>query len=142
MNQTYRVGMYCRLSVDDASNPTKSGNYIPAEDSVSIENQKLLLQRYVRERVYPFPGETVRAVLRCEEDLLSDVLDRFGMETQLRDNGDGTFDATVFTGAAGLKFWALQYVTVCQVLEPLGLRREIGETLRTGWENYQRRIGF
>ncbi len=95
------------------------------------------LERYVRERVYPFPGETVRAVLRCEEDLLSDVLDRFGMETQLRDNGDGTFDATVFTGAAGLKFWALQYVTVCQVLEPLGLRREIGEILRNGWERYE-----
>ena len=95
------------------------------------------LARYVRERVYPFPGETVRAVLRCEEDLLSDVLDRFGMETQLRDNGDGTFDATVFTGAAGLKFWALQYVTVCQVLEPLGLRREIGEILRNGWERYE-----
>ena len=95
------------------------------------------LARYVRERVYPFPGETVRAVLRCEEDLLSDVLDRFGMETQLRDNGDGTFDATVFTGAAGLKFWALQYVTVCQVLEPLGLGREIGEILRNGWERYE-----
>lgn len=47
MNQTYRVGMYCRLSVDDASNPTKSGNYIPAEDSVSIENQKELLSRFV-----------------------------------------------------------------------------------------------
>lgn len=95
------------------------------------------LARYVRERVYPFPGEAVHAVLRCESDLLSDVLDRFGMETQLRDNGDGTFDATVFTGAAGLKFWALQYVAVCQVLEPLGLRREIGEILRNGWERYE-----
>ncbi len=95
------------------------------------------LGRYVRERVYPFPGEAVRAVLRCEADLASDVLDRFGMETQLRDNGDGTFDATVFTGAAGLKFWALQYVAVCQVLEPLGLRREIGEILRNGWERYE-----
>ena len=95
------------------------------------------IMRYVRERVYPFPGEAVHAVLRCESDLLSDVLDRFGMETQLRDNGDGTFDATVFTGAAGLKFWALQYVTVCQVLEPLGLRREIGEILRNGWERYE-----
>ena len=94
------------------------------------------MERYVRERVYPFPGEAVQAVLRCEADLVSDVLDRFGMETQLRDNGDGTFDAMVFTGAAGLKFWALQYVAVCQVLEPEWLRREIGEALRSGWENY------
>lgn len=96
------------------------------------------LERYVRERVYPFPGEPIRSVLRCEGDLLSDVLDRFGMETQLRDNGDGTIDAVVFTGADGLKFWALQYVSGCQVLEPYWLRREIGETLRTGWENYQK----
>ena len=100
------------------------------------------LARYVRERVYPFPGEAVHAVLLCENDLLSDVLDRFGMETRLQDNGDGTFDAAVFTGAAGLKFWALQYVSPCQVLEPDWLRKEISDTLRTGWENYQRRIGF
>lgn len=96
------------------------------------------LDRYVRERVYPFPGEAVQAVLRCEDDLLSDVLDRFGMETQLRSNGDGTFDAVVFTGAAGLKFWALQYVTACQVLEPDWLRREVSNTLRAGWEKYQK----
>lgn len=95
------------------------------------------LERYVRERVYPFPGEAVRAVLRCEADLVSDVLDRFGMETQFQNNGDGTFDAMVFTGAAGLKFWALQYVAVCQLLEPDWLRREIGEILRNGWERYQ-----
>lgn len=95
------------------------------------------LARYVRERVYPFPGEVIREVLRCEENLISVVLDRFGRETQLRDNGDETFDATVFTGAAGLKFWALQYVALCQVVEPLWLREEIGDTLRRGLEDYQ-----
>ncbi len=98
------------------------------------------LARYVRERVYPFPGETVRAVLHCEEGMLSDVLDRFGMEAQLRDNGDRTFDAVVFTGAAGLKFWALQYVEGCQVVEPDWLRREVGDTLRAGWEKYQKML--
>ena len=96
------------------------------------------LTRYVRERVYPFPGEVIRAVLRCRKNLLNDVLDRFGMETQLSDHGNETFDAVVFTGAAGLKFWALQYVEVCQVLEPLWLREEIGHILQTGWESYQK----
>lgn len=40
MEKTYNVGIYCRLSNDDE----RDG------ESVSIENQKLLLQRYVRER--------------------------------------------------------------------------------------------
>ncbi len=38
--ETYNVGIYCRLSNDDE----RDG------ESVSIENQKLLLQKYVRER--------------------------------------------------------------------------------------------
>ena len=38
--KTYNVGIYCRLSNDDE----RDG------ESVSIENQKLLLQRYVLER--------------------------------------------------------------------------------------------
>jgi len=48
--EIYRVGIYCLFSVDDASSSAKAGNYIPADESVSIENQRLLLQRYVRER--------------------------------------------------------------------------------------------
>ena len=38
--KTYNVGIYCRLSNDDE----RDG------ESVSIENQKLLLQNYVRQR--------------------------------------------------------------------------------------------
>lgn len=38
--KTYNVGIYCRLSNDDE----RDG------ESASIENQRLLLQRYVRER--------------------------------------------------------------------------------------------
>ena len=38
--KTYNVGIYCRLSNDDE----RDG------ESVSIENQKLLLQQYVKER--------------------------------------------------------------------------------------------
>ena len=81
-------------------------------------------------------------MLRCESDLLSDVLDRFGMETRLRDNGDGTFDAAVFTGAAGLKFWALQYVSLCQVLEPDWLRKEISDTCGQGGRTIKEGLNF
>ena len=44
MNKLYKVGIYCRLSVDDASNSAKARNYIPADESVSIENQDGICQ--------------------------------------------------------------------------------------------------
>ena len=42
MAKQYKVGIYCRLSVDDASNSAKAKGYIPSDESVSIENQVLL----------------------------------------------------------------------------------------------------
>ena len=47
MTKLYNVGMYCRLSVDDANNSSKAKNYIPADESVSIENQRALLSKFV-----------------------------------------------------------------------------------------------
>lgn len=46
MNKLYKVGIYCRLSVDDASNSAKAKNYIPADESVSIENQREMLSKF------------------------------------------------------------------------------------------------
>ena len=45
--QIYKVGIYCRLSVDDASSSAKAKNYIPADESVSIGNQRELLSKFV-----------------------------------------------------------------------------------------------
>lgn len=47
MKELYRVGIYCRLSVDDASNSAKAKSYIPADESISIENQRELLSKFV-----------------------------------------------------------------------------------------------
>ena len=47
MDKLYNVGIYCRLSVDDASNSAKAKTYIPADESVSIENQRELLSKFV-----------------------------------------------------------------------------------------------
>ena len=45
MNTLYKVGIYCRLSKDDASNAAKAKTYIPADESTSIENQRELLSK-------------------------------------------------------------------------------------------------
>ncbi len=45
MEKQYKVGIYCRLSVGDSANSAKAKSYIPADESVSIENQYELLSK-------------------------------------------------------------------------------------------------
>ena len=52
MNKLYRVGIYCRLSVDDASNSAKTKNYVPTDESTSIENQELLYRGWFHHLLY------------------------------------------------------------------------------------------
>ena len=47
MSRPYKVGIYCRLSRDDAVNSAKAKNYIPGDESVSMENQYELLSKFV-----------------------------------------------------------------------------------------------
>lgn len=47
MKKLYKVGIYCRLSLDDASNSAKAKTYIPASGSSSIENQREILSKFV-----------------------------------------------------------------------------------------------
>ena len=47
MKKLYKVGIYCRLSVEDAANSAKAKNYIPSDESVSIENQYEILSKFV-----------------------------------------------------------------------------------------------
>lgn len=59
MSKPYKVGIYCRLSRDDAANPAKIKNYIPGDESVSIENQYEMLSKFVMLRgwiYYRFVG--------------------------------------------------------------------------------------
>lgn len=103
---------------------------------------ELDLSRYVRERVYQIAGQSIQVVLRCENSLLSDILDHFGLDTILCDNGDSTFDATVTAEPKGVTFWAMQYLERCEILQPLRLRQELAHTLFEGWERYRSPSAF
>ena len=47
MKKLYKVGIYCRLSVEDTANSAKAKNYIPGDESVSIENQYEILSKFI-----------------------------------------------------------------------------------------------
>ena len=82
-------------------------------------------------------GQSIQAVLLCENSLLSDILDRFGMETSIRPTGDGNFIATVTAEPEGLKLWAMQYMERCEIQEPGWLRRQMERFFFEGWSLYR-----
>ncbi len=67
--------------------------------------------------------------MRCRNHIIGDVLDRFGTDVSITPLDDGFFKVRLQTTAAGLKFWALQYLPYVEVLSPAWLRREIVESV-------------
>ena len=65
----------------------------------------------------------------CDCTILNDVIDRFGTEVQIRERDENTFIARFTAPPRGVKFWALQYLSYVEVVEPAWLRKEIIESL-------------
>lgn len=85
MSKAHSVGIYCRLSINDATN-TQKENYIGGDESCSIENQRLLLsqfamlQGWIVAKVYIDDGYTGKnfnrpGFIQMIEDAKSGVID-------------------------------------------------------------------
>jgi predicted DNA-binding transcriptional regulator YafY len=88
------------------------------------------LQEYTDRAVYLFGGAPETIVLDCDEDILDDVIDRFGLGIDIKPSGEGRFRAKVIASSRGMLFWALQYLPYCEVLEPVSLRQLVIEALK------------
>ena len=100
----YRIDLMRELTLLD----------IPADRSAALDS--------VRKVTYAFVGEPELIRLHCDNGVLRHVLDRFGLDVQITDQGDGTFIASFTASPNGVQFWALQYLTTVEVLSPKHLR--------------------
>ncbi len=73
MQENYSVGVYCRLSHDDET----------AGESVSIENQKIMLGRYIQEQDWNL------VCVRCDDGVSGTTFDRPGFNELLNDVSTG-----------------------------------------------------
>lgn len=80
--------------------------------------------------VYAFSGKSEYIKIRCDMVILDDVIDKFGTEVTIRSLGEKEFEFTLKIPPRGVKFWALQYLSYAEVLEPAWLRDEIIESLK------------
>ncbi len=86
--------------------------------------------RYSDSSIFMYGGEVCTAVLKCDNEILDQVIDRFGSGVRIIKNNDGTFTITVTGSMTGLCYWAGNYIDSCEVLEPKSMRDKVIEMIK------------
>ncbi len=82
--------------------------------------------RYADRSIFMYGGEIGTVVLRCDIEILDQVVDRFGSEIKITENsGGGTFDLTVTGSLTGIEYWAGNYMESCEVIAPESMRQRV-----------------
>lgn len=84
-----------------------------------------------------FGGEISRILIRCQNELLNEVVDRFGDTTPVKRDGDSQFIALINAAVSdGLVNWVCQFAGRIEVLEPVELRARITQKFRDALHLY------
>lgn len=92
---------------------------------------------YSKNKVYMYGGEMVNAVMKCDLEILDDLIDRFGKDIPVVPADSAHFITRIKASRQGLKFFALQYLDHMEILEPADFRNELKDTLKKGASKYR-----
>lgn len=85
-----------------------------------------------------FAGKTERVTLRCKEELLESVLDRFGKDTPVYAAGDGYFTVRVPLAVSdGLVHDILNFGSGVEVISPSRFRLQVAQTVENLHKMYE-----
>lgn len=90
----------------------------PRRESAEIQSETM-------NAVYAFGGTPEHIVLRCDREILDDMIDRFGTEAQIIAEGEDKFTVSFTAPPRGIQFLAQQYLEYIEVLEPQWLREQV-----------------
>ena len=100
----------------------------PFESLPWAKERRLDLAEYMREHIYMFSSENVRAKFRIVKHMISDVIDMFGKEVRFSDETDGTVTVTATVNEMSMLQFARSFAPDVVVLEPKSLAEKVMET--------------
>lgn len=92
---------------------------------------------YAKNKIYMFKGEENRIVLKCDNSILDDIIDKFGKGITIQQSDDDHFITYVKASEEGVIFYVLQYIEHMEVLEPKELRIKINKILTEGAKKHK-----
>ena len=91
---------------------------------------------YANNKIYMYSGDETGITLRCDKKALDVIIDTFGKDVMLADEGE-TFTVYTKCGKEDIVKFCLQYVESVDLLEPLSLREEVRKVLLDASNRYQ-----
>lgn len=91
---------------------------------------------YANNKIYMYSGDEIGVTLRCDKKALDVIIDTFGKDVMLKDEGE-TFIVYTKCGKEDIVKFCLQYVESVELLEPLSLREEVRKVLLDASNRYQ-----
>ncbi len=102
-----------------------------SDDAIVPPPKDFDVAKHTDESVLMYGGKFITATLKCDNEIIGDIIDEFGQNVKMSDNGDGkTFTATVRGSLLGLRFWATWYLNGVEVLTPEELRESVVELIK------------
>ncbi len=120
----------CISNIRILNEPVRPIKSLPGQAHFSIK-------QYMNEHIYMVAGKSVNAMVRVDsEERINDIISWFGDKITITNNKDGIF-ASMTVNEDSLIYWALQYGTHVEVVEPKETRAKILENLRNLLKKYE-----
>ncbi|WP_026525485.1 helix-turn-helix transcriptional regulator [Butyrivibrio sp. MB2005] len=99
----------------------------------------LNLPKHMAEHLYMFSGESVSAEIKASPDMMSELVDWFGIDFSMVKKSDEFIIVRVRCNAEALRFWALQYGPYAEIIKPESLREQLQKDISIMAENYRKK---
>lgn len=101
----------------------------PAPKDINFDN-------YAKKSAAVYFGEEELFKFRCKNKILNDVIDKFGTEVNIYNFTEETFDFSVKLVDKAATFFALEYLSRCEILSPERSRERMKRYIQSGMEKY------
>jgi predicted DNA-binding transcriptional regulator YafY len=98
------------------------------------------VSRYAAEHNFMFGGKAERIVLKMPCECAGDILDYFGHSAAMEEIDEEYMRVILHASTRGMRFFALQFGSVCEVLEPKELRDIIRKDVNALMKKYDSKI--
>ncbi|MDO4745924.1 MAG: WYL domain-containing protein [Bacillota bacterium] len=95
------------------------------------------LSKHMLEHVYMFSGPSTGVILKVSAGGINDCIDWLGRDIGIRKEGDHYLVDTV-TNKQAIKYWAVQFGDMVEVLEPADLRADVAAMVKRMHDKYGR----